>query len=196
MTAPEPLALLRRERAAAAAADDPMANLCVLATVAGGAPRARTLVLREVGGAGELGERFALFFNRTSPKQGELAASAHAATLVVYLPSQSVQYRLDCALTPMPPAVVHESWQLRPPVPKRMDWLYEHHPQSSPISSRERLRALLPSETPASAPASALGFYIEPNAVERLDLAQDDGIHDRRRYTRVDGGWREDVLVP
>ncbi len=168
-----------------------MANLCALATTAAdGAPSVRTLVLRDVE------NRLALFFNATSPKQRELEATSSAVALLVYLPSQSVQYRLECALTPMPPALVHDSWKLRPPVPKRMDWLYEEHPQSSLVPSREYLQALLPSETPASAPASALGFYVEPRTVERLHLAQPDGIHDRRRYDRIDSGWREQVLVP
>ena len=190
----DPIALLQADREAARAKSDPNANLCVLATVDGqGEPQARTLVLRDVE------SRLALFFNRSSPKHAEMAQSKTVA-LLVHLPSVAVQYRLRCALEAIPEAVVHASWQLRPAVPKRLDWLYATSRQGSAVESRERLAQLLDAEVPDHAPGSALGFYVVPDVVERLHLNQPNGIHDRRRYEREDGrydqAWRETVLIP
>ena len=189
MSAINPVAVLKADRARARANDDPMANLCVLATVGTDHPEARTLVLRDVE------DRLGLFFNGGSPKASEIHRS-DAVTVLVYLPSLSLQYRLRTALAAIPASIVHANWQYRPDVPKKMDWLYESHPQSSVITSRQTLIAQLPTATPESAPASAIGFYLVPLTVERLDLAQDNGVHDRRRYTLRGEAWREEILVP
>lgn len=166
-----------------------MANLCVLATVGADHPEARTLVLRDVE------DRLGLFFNSGSPKASEIDRS-DAVTILVYLPSLSLQYRLHTTLAAIPATIVHANWQYRPDVPKKMDWLYERHPQSSVIASRQTLISQLPTATPESAPASAIGFYVLPLTVERLNLGQDNGVHDRRRYTLHGEMWREQVLVP
>ena len=190
MTTSDPLALLNADRAAARANADPMANLCVLATVGAGEPEARALVLRDVEA------RLAVFFNATSPKAAEIGQSTTAAVLV-YLPSLSLQYRLRTRLVPIPTPIVHANWQFRPEVPKRMDWFYERHPQSSVIIDRGVLVSALSSGTPPeSAPGSAIGYYLAPEVVERLDIGQDNGVHDRRRYTWRHDTWAEQVLVP
>ncbi len=197
--AADPIALLCADRAQAFANDDPMANLCLLATVDDGEPQARMLVLRDVAGPEATGahsdSRLGIFLNRTSPKFRQIPQSATVA-FVVYLPSLSVQYRLQGSLEPVPAAIVATNWQLRPPIPKRLDWLYQDRPQSAPIDRRERLVQLLERPDPAAAPDSALGYYLLPQTVERLDLAQPNGIHDRRRYTLGDQGWRQEILVP
>ena len=185
----DPIAWLKADRAAAQAAGDPNANACVLATVDDGEPQARVLVLRDVD------SRLAVFLNSSSPKHRQLSQSETVA-VVVYLPSAAVQYRITCELEAIPAATVRASWQLRPAIPKRLDWLYERHPQSSPLPSRARLEELLDGSTPETAPASALGYYLAPAAVDRLHLDQPNGIHDRRRFTVVAGAWREEVLVP
>ena len=138
---------------------------------------------------------FALFVNSTSPKFREFRQSSTVA-IVVYLPSLAVQYRLRCSLEPLPVGLVRASWQLRPPIPKRMDWLYEDHPQSSVIDSREELVDLLAGPEPPSAPESAVGFVLVAESVERLDLDTDDGVHDRRRYAFDGHSWSEEVLMP
>ena len=166
-----------------------MANLCVLATVGAERPEARTLVLRDVD------HRLALFFNGHSPKAREVGHS-DAVAVLVYLPSLSLQYRLHTTLTAIPPDIVHANWQYRPDVPKKMDWLYERHPQSSAIASRQALIENLPETTPDRAPASAIGYFLAPLAVERLDLGQANGVHDRRRYTHQGEVWHERILVP
>ena len=186
----DPIALLHADRAAARAKDDPNASLCALATVdRRGEAQARTLVLRDIE------SRLAIFLNRHSPKHAEIAQSSSVAVLV-HLPSMAVQYRLRCALAAIPQALVHASWQLRPPMPKRLDWLYAQLPQGSEVESREHLAALLDTPLPERAPDTAVGFFLAPNAVERLHLQQPSGIHDRRRYERDGDAWREAVLLP
>ena len=192
---PDPVALLREDRASAADRADPMANLCVVATVDAGEPEARTMVLRDLEPAPSGPPSFGLFVNSTSPKFREFRQSSTVA-LVVYLPSLAVQYRLRCSLEQLPEGLVRASWRLRPPIPKRMDWLYEDHPQGSVIDSRETLVLLLNGPEPASAPESAVGFRLLAESVERLDLDTEDGVHDRRRYTFDGQFWNEDVLVP
>ena len=130
--------MLRADRERATALGDPMASLCVLATVGDGEPEARTLVLRDLRSA--QGEPIlGVFMNRTSPKCAQLGQSACVAA-VVYLPSLSVQYRLRCTLKELPADLVRSSWLLRPPIPKRMDWLYEERPQSTVPREPRRAR--------------------------------------------------------
>lgn len=189
-SAADPIALLRTDRLEAGKQRDPNANLCACATVAAGEPQVRMLVLRELSG------RFGLFVNRSSPKDAEFGAS-QSVQVLVYLPSMSVQYRLTCGLEAMPSAIVHDSWRLRPLVPRQLDWLYAKQPQSSPIPSREWLLAALAGAADEStAPASAAGYYLLPRSVERLRLNVGDAPHDRRRYTLAEQGWQSEVLMP
>ena len=199
----DPIALLRAHRAEARAQGDANAELCVLATVERGEPRARTVVLREIEApasqppepSGTAETRLGFFLNRTSAKHAQFAESATVA-VHVYLPSVNAQYRLTCHLEPVPTAIVHDRWAQRPTVAKRLDWLYDRHPQGTAMPSRAAFAELLQAPYPDTAPASAIGYYIAPLEVERLLLAPPDAIHDRRRYRRVHGGWMEETLVP
>jgi pyridoxamine 5'-phosphate oxidase len=189
----DPLTLLAADRQLARERQDPCANLCTLANVdADGLPQARTLVLRD------LDERLAIFVNRTSPKFPFLQNDA--VSIVVWLPTCNVQYRLACRTEAVPHAMVAESWHLRPEPPKRMDWLYARvQGQSTPIESREGLLAMLEAldlPDPLEAPDVASGFFLTPSMVERLDLGQENGVHDRRRYSLGNPGWYEEVLIP
>ena len=192
--AADPIELLRADRARALGQRDPCANLCTLASIdASGQPQARTLVLRDLGGA------LAVFSNRTSPKWQQLELGGSVA-VVVWLPSVNLQYRLQCTTRPVPDSTVHESWLLRPEVPKRLDWFYTHHlPQGSMILDRDTLVAGLSAldlPRPLVAPETAAGRFLEAFTIDRLDLAQSDGIHDRRHFERHDQGWLESLLVP
>ena len=81
-----------------------------------------------------------------------------------------------------------------------MDWYYTiHQPQGSKVPDREtllrQLRAVeLPD--PLVAPETASGLYLLPQGVDRLDLNQADGVHDRRHFELVAEEWVESVLVP
>lgn len=171
-----------------------MADLCVLATLGAGEPEARTMVLRDLEPVLPGPPDFGLFVNSTSPKFREFPQSS-TVMVVVYLPSLAVQYRLRCSLDRLPEGLVRSSWQLRPPISKHMDWVYENRPQSSSIG-RDELVGLLAGPEPVAAPDSAVGFRLVAETVDRLDLDTPDGVHDRRRYSFDGQGWREEVLVP
>jgi pyridoxine/pyridoxamine 5'-phosphate oxidase len=157
-----------------------------------GAPQLRTLVLRE------FEARLALFVNATSPKWPSLREAPLG--VLVWLPTLNLQYRLSCSTSPVPDAIVHESWHLRPEPPKRLDWFYTRvRPQGSPVESRDHLLALLAGlelPDPLTAPHTARGLFLHPHVIERLDLGQDNGVHDRRRYRLIDNRWEESVLIP
>ncbi|MGA0839618.1 MAG: pyridoxamine 5'-phosphate oxidase family protein [Pseudomonadales bacterium] len=191
---PDPIGWLRHDRARAQAARDPCAGLCTVASVdLAGHPQARTLVLRDIDG------RLAIFLNRTSPKWFEIGAAPTVA-VVVWLPVLNLQYRLSCRVEPVPDALVAASWQLRPPMPKRLDWLYTAAlPQGSPVRDRDHLLdalATVPMPEPLTAPPTAAGLYLNAVTVDRLDLAQSDGVHDRRHFEHREGVWHEHVRVP
>ena len=215
-----PIARFHEDRMRARAERDPCAELCALATVnAEGAPEIRTLVLRDLEDPANpaQGSRLAVFINDSSPKWPVMAR----VSALAYFPVLKIQYRLSCATAPVPEALVHGRWQERPEAPKRMDWYYAKHPQSSPVASRSQLIEEvggLSLPDPLVAPPSARGLYLAALVIERLDLNQPDGIHDRRRWRRrspsppgagqpatataqsaddvLDGGWTEAVLVP
>ena len=179
-----PLEQLAADRSSAFENKDPCAGLCTLASLDdSGWPDARTLVLRNLDG------ELAVFVNATSPKFTHL----DRVSVVIWLPTVNVQYRLRCDTTPVPAAIVADSWQLRPDPPKRMDWLYTtRQAQSTPISSREMLLEMLSSldlPEPLVAPDTARGLYLHPEQIDRLDLGMENGVHDRRRLPAGQSRW-------
>ena len=193
-----PIARFHEDRARARAERDPCAELCALATVNDeGAPDVRTLVLRDIedSEAPDEAPRLAVFINDSSPKW----AAMGRVSALAYFPTLKVQYRLSCATAPVSETLVHSRWQDRPEAPKKMDWYYAQRPQSSTIASRAQIIKELGSlglPEPLVAPPSARGLYLLPFEVERLDLNQPNGIHDRRRWHRPVSSWEETVLVP
>ncbi len=189
----DPISELRADRQRAGELADPHAGLCTLATVdEHGAPHVRTLVLRD------LHDRLALFLNATSPKQRQL--NSGQAAICVYLASLQRQYRLSCNIEPIAVQIVQDSWQMRPDAPKRMDWYYvQGRVQSSNVTDRQTLLGELDAmnlTTPLAAPPEAVGYWLNPHFVERLDLAQDNGVHDRVAWSLDDRRWTQTTLVP
>lgn len=169
-----------------------MAAVCTVANVDNeGKVQIRTLVLRNVD------DDLAIFINATSPKWTALQNTFSVQT---YWPSVSLQYRLQVSSVQIEKELVHDSWQMRPDVPKRMDWLYQQHRgQSSTVDSRQALLDLLDEVSlpePLSAPEHASGLRLLPHEIERLDLSQDNGVHDRRRYRLIQDQWTVTTLVP
>ena len=191
----DPVLLLNADRKEAQQRADPWASLCVLATVTPeGTPQARVLVLRD------LDPGLGIFINASSPKHYQIEAGG-AAGLLIYLASIGVQYRLEAELAAIPPETIRSAWDLRPEIPKVMDWLYETRvPQSSALDSRDALltlyedvRGTLPDDLVA--PAGATGYRIEPSRIERLKLSG-DRVHERDLYEASNEGWTHRVLVP
>ena len=192
----DPVALLKEDRDEAHRRADPWASLCVLATVTPeGTPQARVLVLRD------LDPGLGIFINASSPKHHQIE-SCGTASVLIYLASVGVQYRLEEAgLSAIDPETIRSGWNLRPDIPKVMDWLYETRvPQSTPLDSRDALltlyedvRGTLPEDLVA--PAGATGYRIEPSRIERLQLSG-DRVHERDLYETSNEGWTHRVLVP
>ena len=191
MTA-DPLRILSDDRGKAANLRDPLCNRCFLATVdEDGNPEARTLVLRDVEGC------LGIFANGSSPKCQQIGNSSTIAVLI-YFDSIGVQYRIQTELSPISTKLVHEMWQKRPDVSKKLDYLYATYPQSSTARNREQLLSLLEEmPVPRVAPMTAKGFYFSPvHTIERLCLDRSDGLHSRTRYERTGDSWRAQDLVP
>lgn len=191
----EPLVRFETERANAFAANDPMAAVCTAASLAkDNRLDIRTLVLRD------LEPGLGLFANRTSVTADKWSFWLREPFAVqTYWPSQQVQYRMQCTACELAQEGVALSWLQRPDAPKRMDWLYEKHAQSSAIGSRDALIEALSgvSEDAANAaPDSARGLRLMPVEIERLFLGSDNGVHERTRYTLQGDEWRAETLVP
>ena len=188
----DPMALFNADRSRARSANDPMAHLCTGANIdSTGRAQLRTLVLRDIQG------QLAIFVNATSPKWATLQTGF---ALHTYWPSVQLQYRFIVTAEVIDPQMVHESWHLRPDMPKRMDWFYEQQgKQSSPVASRESLLGKISDielPDPLHAPGNARGLLLSPIEVERLDLGQENGVHDRQYFTLSGDTWQQTTLVP
>ena len=186
-----PIELFAVDRSRARESGDPLVDRCFVSSVdALGNPQVRTLVLRDIDGG------LAIFCNASSCKVAEFKNS-ESISVLVYWPSINVQYRLGVHVSPLNHETVKSHWHLKPPITKKIDWIYENHAQSSEIASRERLlQAISEMGIPSDAPPKAIGLRFQPVLVERLNLDTDEGIHDRRRYALVDGIWAVKTLVP
>ena len=186
-----PLERLAEDRKSARELEDAMVDRCILATIdRENRPSVRTLVLREVD------SQLAIFCSATSEKNQHFRRSYEVA-LVIWLPSVQVQWRLDALIAPIPAAVVASFWANKPEATKRLDALYGERGQGSAVVDRDLLLAEYEQhEVPQSAPANAIGFYLEPYRAERLDLNSGEAIHRRQRFERVEGDWLASELVP
>ena len=192
MNHPEPIELFKTDQQAARDKQDPQANLCVVSTVDGQMkPQSRTLVLREVGGY------LAIFINKSSPKWGELK---NGIALQTYWSSTQIQYRMSVSTKQIDKAVINDSWQLRPDIPKKMDWIYQSgFPQSSRVESLDQIRSEIRKMTDVenlTATENAIGLILQPLTIERLSLDTPDGIHDRKLFEWSKEEWSETQLMP
>ena len=192
------MALLAADRDRASAAGDPMADLCVLATVdERGAPAIRTLVLRGIDSRSIL-----IFITRSSPKWAELHRLGRFE-LLCYYATLGLQYRLRGGVSEHDVDAVHLSWKRKPYRTKLLDWYYERERrQSAALESREeliaghrRMQALFPDPEDVPAPSGVRGLDLLVDGVERLDLNAAP-VHERIAFTRVGDSWQVVPLVP
>ena len=188
----DPLVLLSHDRSEARRTNDPLVDRCVLGTVdRNGRSALRTLVLREID------EQLALFYSRSSAKHVELTNNGLRGSILVFLPSIGVQYRIESRFKDIPRSVIEEHWQLKPDAAKRMDSIYARHPQSTVIDDVEAFKTLFAATVPPrKSPANGCGVFLLPQLVERLELRADPHMHDRKLFTRRDEGWQVQHLVP
>ena len=197
-SADDPMALLAADRERASGLEDPLGNLCVLATVdEQGTPALRTLVVRGIDS-----RSVQVFINRSSPKWAEVHASGRFE-LLCYYATVGVQYRLRGSVAAHDIDAVRLSWKRKPYRTKLLDWFYElERPQSAPLTSREeliaghgRMQALYPDPETVSAPEGVCGLDLVAERMERLDLNATP-VHERRAFARAGDVWRESALVP
>ena len=188
----DPIERLRAARTLAREAGDGNAMLCTLAINTQARPSMRTLVLRD------FDDGYAVYINTSSNKWREAEVTGGAATVMVWLPSQQSQFRLDVTLEVIDKARIDKEWHNRPPTPKRLDHLYASEPQGAAVSSREALLAKIegiPSEG-LQPPAGAQGWSLRVLSAEILVLDDLTRVHDRRAYTLSGDQWQEQILIP
>jgi pyridoxamine 5'-phosphate oxidase len=188
--APDWLTQLRRWLDEAARAGVPEPNAMVLATAdAGGAPGARTVLLKE---ADERG--LAFFTNLGSRKAREMAENPRAALVFPWHAMQR-QVVVDGPVEPVAPEEADAYFASRPRG-ARLGALASR--QSHPIPGREvlvsrhaELEAAYPDEVPR--PEWWGGMRVVPDAVEFWQ-GRPDRLHDRLRFRRAQPGGAEWVV--
>jgi pyridoxamine 5'-phosphate oxidase len=201
VTAPsDPIGLVVEDRARARAAGDPFADLCVLATAGqghdAGSPGVRPIVLRDIGPQG-----IGLLISGTSPKWAPLSSGRYEL-LLLWLTIRR-QYRVRGGIAAMPESMVETYWNQKVHESRLLDLYYATYgAQSTTVASRARflegieaLRQRHPTPDAVPRPELLRGVYLVPERIEAW-RGSPDRLHDRRRFFRENGGWREETLVP
>jgi len=186
----DPVVLFREwfEEAHAAGVEVPEAMTLATAD-ADGRPSARMVLLKSADEDG-----FTFFTGYESRKGRELAENARAA-LVFYWRELGRQVRVEGPVRKLAAEEADAYWQTRP-VRSRAAAAASH--QSEPIASREELEAEFERQLALGTPPRPErwgGYVLEPDAIE-LWQHRDDRLHERTRYTRARGGWRQELLAP
>ena len=107
---------------------------------------------------------------------------------------------MSVSTRPVNQKIISESWQLRPDIPKKMDWIYQNgFPQSTEVDSLGQIRnetKKISSVEQLTATKNATGLILIPHKIERLSLDTLDGIHDRKLYIETEEGWSESQIMP
>ncbi len=187
----EPMALFARwfDDVCAAGLGEP--NAMVLATVGGGAPSSRTVLLKGVD------EGFVFFTNYNSRKGLELAANPTCSLLFGWYPLQR-QVRVEGVAEQVLRAETEEYFASRPRPSQIGAWASE---QSRPVGSRSDLDAAVAAveerfaggEVPT--PPHWGGYRVLPSTVEFWQ-GRRGRMHDRFRYRRTSEGWEVGRLAP
>lgn len=168
-------------------------NAMALATAtADAAPSVRMVLLKGHGPDG-----FTFYTNAESRKGGEIRANAQAA-LLFHWKSLRRQIRIEGALSEVAPEEADAYFQSR----SRDSQLGAvASDQSRPLPERatfvERVRVAEEhfAGGPVERPKHWTGFTVKPIAFE-FWLDRPNRLHDRRRFTLVDGGWQDTLLYP
>jgi pyridoxamine 5'-phosphate oxidase len=189
----DPIAQLRTWLADAETAGVVLPNAMALATVDhDGAPSVRHVLLRHITATG-----ITFFTNRTSRKARDLAANPRAACTLCWRELDR-QVILRGAAGELPAADSDLYFATRPRDAQLGAWASE---QSQPLSDRATLERRVEQARERFAgrdvprPAHWGGYLLTPVEVECWQ-GRPYRLHDRFRYTRVDGGWRLERLYP
>jgi pyridoxamine 5'-phosphate oxidase len=167
-------------------------TMTLATATADGRPSARMVLLK---GADERG--LAFYTNRESRKGRELAANARAA-LVLYWQEVGRQVRLEGRVEAVGDEESAAYWATRPRGSRLSATV---SPQSEVVQSRGWLEARVSElaervgDAEVPLPPFWGGYRVMPDVIELWEH-RDDRLHDRVRYTRVDGVWRRERLAP
>lgn len=189
----DPLALFGAWFAEARAAEPNDANAVALATATpGGSPSLRMVLLKGHGPEG-----FTFFTNARSRKGREIAANPEAA-LLFHWKSLRRQIRIEGRLSEVDAAVADAYFASR----SRDSQLGAvASDQSSPLDARATLLARHDDAERRFAggaverPSHWTGFRLEPSALE-FWLDRPHRLHERRLFTKAEGGWTSTQLYP
>ena len=196
---PNPMIQLMEALESARRANDPGADWLNLVTVdAEGFPVARIMTIRGVSAEGVV-----VTVTRESPKMQQLEDGGRYEAHLFW-PMVLGQVRMRGAYRIEDPPELAQGWRARAYGGKIAD-LYQVHcrPQSSVVASREvlleelaELRRQFPSDRAIEKPAEIVNLVLLPDFLELWIGDATDRMHDRRRYTRQDDDWLEEILVP
>lgn len=189
----DPLLLIDQWREQARAAGSRIPEAATLATVGqDGAPRARVVLVRS-----RTERAYHFFTNYESDKALELSAEPRAA-LCIHHVELGVQARIEGRATRLSAAASDEYFRSRPRLSQLGAWASD---QSRPLSSREELEARLEEVTArfvgadVPRPANWGGYGLEADRVE-LWVDRAGRLHERTKFSFVDGAWRSQLLWP
>lgn len=199
----DPYELFASWYAEARASEPNDSNAMALATsTPDGTPSARMVLLKGFAAdleaqVGTSGGGFVFYTNAQSRKGGEILANPKAA-LLFHWKSLRRQVRIEGKLTEVPPAMADDYFRSRA---RDSQVGSAASDQSRPLDSRQTYLARVEEiarqydgkEIPR--PAHWTGFLLSPQAIE-FWIDRPHRLHERRRFTSVEGGWRSSLLYP
>jgi pyridoxamine 5'-phosphate oxidase len=189
----DPLQLFTEWFEAAQAAGLELPEAMTLATAAAdGRPSARTVLLKGVDERG-----FAFFTNYESRKGNELSDNPRAALVFHWAQEPRRQVLVGGQVERLPAKESDEYWATRPAGSRLAAWASR---QSSAVADRATLeRAYTEAEAAHGQdpprPSYWGGYLLVPETVEFWE-SRPNRLHERIRYSRVENGWKEELLAP
>jgi pyridoxamine 5'-phosphate oxidase len=189
----DPLQLFTEWFEAARAAGLELPEAMTLATAAAdGRPSARTVLLKGVDERG-----FAFFTNYESRKGNELSDNPRAALVFHWAQEPRRQVLVGGQVERLPAKESDEYWATRPAGSRLAAWASR---QSSAVADRATLeRAYTEAEAAHGQdpprPSYWGGYLLVPETVEFWE-SRPNRLHERIRYSRVENGWKEELLAP
>ncbi|AHE57010.1 pyridoxamine 5'-phosphate oxidase [Sphingomonas sanxanigenens] len=189
----DPIKLFDRWYAEAQVSEPNDANAMALATVdAEARPSVRMVLLKGHGPEG-----FVFYTNQRSRKATDIAGNPNVA-LLLHWKSLRRQVRIEGAVETVSDDLADAYFASRHPFSQLGAWASD---QSAPLPDRETFEARFAEAQARFAggdiprPPHWSGYRLSPT---RIEFWQDREfrLHERRLFTRVDGGWQDGLLYP